>query len=189
LLYTGCPNIARFATLPDLPLRQRRNTTTDLPGDVRLKVKPSDVDGNPDKMSKMLSSSVTAAIAAGRPSLVPFHGAISSAVHPPRSISRPVQLVQSQRVRLDVTLPVLAHDTVHDQVHDLLHCGLGAYIADIDVGERKICVEFNLAHDDIDFAFHTLIAKLPEAIIGPLRPRDPAAVTDLARRIGPRSSS
>jgi hypothetical protein len=126
-------------------------------------------------MSKMLSSSVTSAIAAGRPSLLPFNGVASSAVHPPRSISRPVQFVQAQRVRLDVTLPVLTHDTVHDQLHDLLHCGLGAYIADINVGERKICVEFNLAHNDIDFAFHTLIAKLPEAIIGPLRVRDPSA--------------
>jgi hypothetical protein len=140
-------------------------------------------------MSKMLSSSVTSAIAAGRPSLVPFHGAVSSAVHPPRSISRPVQLVQAQRVRLDVTLPVLSHDSVRDQLHDLLHCGLGAYIADIDVGERKICVEFNLAHDDIDFAFHTLIAKLPEAIIGPLSTRDSSGAADLSRRLSPRTSS
>ncbi|WP_175105274.1 hypothetical protein [Pararobbsia alpina] len=140
-------------------------------------------------MSKMLSSSVTSAIAAGRPLFLPRQGAASSTVHPPRSISRPVQLVQAQRVRLDVTLPVLTHDTVHDQLHDLLHCGLGAYIADIDVGERKICVEFNLAHDDIDFAFHTLISKLPEAIIGPLSTRDSSAAADLAHRPSPRSSS
>jgi hypothetical protein len=123
-------------------------------------------------MSKMLASSMTSAISAGRPALLPFQGAAASTLHPPRSPSRQVQIAAATRVRLDVTLPVLAQEDVHDRLHGLLHCGLGAYIADIQVGERKICVEFNLAHDDVDFAFHTLIAQLPEAIIGPLRMRN-----------------
>ncbi|MEJ0002601.1 MAG: hypothetical protein WDN30_01715 [Pararobbsia sp.] len=103
--------------------------------------------------------------------MLPFQGAATTTLHPPRPVSRPAR-VPATRVRLDVTLPILAHDNAHDRLRGLLRSGLGAYIADIQVSERKICVEFNLAHDDVDFAFHTLIAQLPEAIIGPLRPRN-----------------
>jgi hypothetical protein len=122
-------------------------------------------------MSKMLASSMKSAISAGRPALLPFQGAAASTLHPPRTTSRIVQLVPATRVRLEVTLPLFAHDNPHDRLQGILHCGLGAYIADIQVGERKICVEFNLAHDDIDFAFHTLMAQLPEAMIGPVSKR------------------
>ncbi len=180
-------------------------------------------------MSKMLASSVKAAIAAARPSLLESQGCVSSpatfstvnpsaavsrsraTATPVRAVPRPemrpdirpparpevrgetrtetgvdprtrqfgtarlhaVKVITAPRVRLDLTLPLErgeAHDT---KLHQLMQSGLGAYIADIQVTSRKIQVELNLARDDIDFAFHTLISKLSDAIIGPVCPRTP----------------
>ncbi len=153
-------------------------------------------------MSKMLAKTVTSAIAAARPALLESHGYLSNpaansevlhrsvgrATRPevmvtdPPVLPRPpvrlhaVKVVAAPRVRLDITLPIEQCDPSHDQLQHLLHSGLGAYVADITVGARKICVELNLAQDDLDFAFHTLISKVSAATIGPvqLRPAAPS---------------
>ncbi|HTJ92289.1 MAG TPA: hypothetical protein VL424_04175 [Pararobbsia sp.] len=86
-----------------------------------------------------------------------------------------VKVITAPRVRLDVTLSVNAGEAAEPKLHSLMQSGLGAYVADIHVTPSKIVVEFNLAHDDVDFAFHTLISKLSEATIGPVCIRAPKA--------------
>lgn len=178
-------------------------------------------------MSKMLASSVKAAIAAACPSLLESQGSASSpatfsTVNPSAAVSRSraasisvravprpemhpdirpparpevrgevrtetgvdprtrsfgtarlhaVKVITAPRVRLDLTLPLERGEAPDTKLHHLMHSGLGVYIADIQVTSRKVQVELNLARDDIDFAFHTLVSKLSEAIIGPVCPR------------------
>lgn len=137
--------------------------------------------------STTISRAVTAAIAAGaaaqpglrqqvRESTVRETPPLTSPVQPavrPAARLHAVKVITAPRVRLDVTLPLAPREAADTKLHTLMQSGLGAYVADIQVTPRKIVVELNLAHDDVDFAFHTLISKLSEAIIGPVCTRVP----------------
>lgn len=121
-------------------------------------------------MSKMLASTVTAAIAAARPTLLETRGDQRAIDTRPKPAARlhSVKIVPIPRVRLDVTLPLERGEAPDAKLHAFMQCGLAAYAADIQLNARHIVIELNLARDDIGFAFHTLIAQLPEAMIGPI---------------------
>ena len=127
-------------------------------------------------MSKMLANTVTAAIAAARPSLLESRGE-SSAVgfrQVPTARLHAVKVVPMPRVCLELTLPLERGEAPDLKLRAFMQSGLGAYAADIQLKPRHIVIELNLARDDIGFAFHTVIAQLPEAMIGPIctRARD-----------------
>ena len=53
----------------------------------------------------------------------------------------------------------------------LLHSPLGVYVVSMETVREEIRVELDIARDDVDFTLHTLISRLPAALIGPLRQR------------------
>jgi hypothetical protein len=75
------------------------------------------------------------------------------------------------RVLLPVTLHRESADQSRTQLWALLHSPLGVYVANTEVVRDEIHVLLNIAPDDLDFTMHTLIATLPQAMIGPVKRR------------------
>jgi hypothetical protein len=78
----------------------------------------------------------------------------------------------SPRVLLPVTLLRESADRSRAQLWALLHSPLGVYVASTEVVRDEIRVQLNIAPDDLDFTMHTLIATLPQAMIGPVKRRN-----------------
>jgi hypothetical protein len=75
------------------------------------------------------------------------------------------------RVLLPVTLLRESEDRSQGQLVALLRSPLGVYVAKTEVVRDGIRVQLDIARDDLDFTMHTLIATLPQAMIGPVKRR------------------
>jgi hypothetical protein len=78
---------------------------------------------------------------------------------------------RSPRVLLPVTLLRESEDQSRAQLRALLHSPLGVYVVSTEVVRDEVHVQFDIARDDLDFTMHTLIATLPQAMIGPVKRR------------------
>ncbi len=78
----------------------------------------------------------------------------------------------SPRVLLPVTLPRTSADSSREQLRILFHSPLGVYVADSEIVRDGVRLQFDIAPEDLDFTLHTLIATLPQAVIGPLKRRN-----------------
>ncbi len=74
------------------------------------------------------------------------------------------------RVLLPVTLEGDA-DYLCAQRRALLRSPLGVHVSHIDAHRERMAVWFDLAHADLGFAIHTLLATVPDAMLGSLRRR------------------
>ena len=92
--------------------------------------------------------------------------------HRARPISRDnIIPFRSPRVLLPVTLLRESEDQSRAQLRALLHSPLGVYVVSTEVVRDEVHVQFDIARDDLDFTMHTLIATLPQAMIGPVKRR------------------
>src|ERR1700730_698755 len=94
--------------------------------------------------------------------------------HSARPISRDnIIPFPSPRGRLPVTVPLLreSEDQLRAQLRALLHSPLGVYVVSTEIVRDEVHVQFDIARDDLDFTMHTLIATLPQAMIGPVKRR------------------
>ncbi|MEX3936460.1 hypothetical protein AB4Y32_32600 [Paraburkholderia phymatum] len=83
----------------------------------------------------------------------------------PRYRSNVVPL-RAPRAQLEVFLTGTRPDTLRANLAILFHSPLGVYVSRTEAARNNICVQFNIAMEDIDFTLHTLITTLPEATIG-----------------------
>lgn len=79
------------------------------------------------------------------------------------------------RALLQVTLLHPSHDLPGTQLRALLHSPLGVYVVKTETDREAVCVQLDIALDDLDFTLHTLISTLPAALIGPLKRRNAVA--------------
>jgi hypothetical protein len=84
---------------------------------------------------------------------------------PPRYRSNVFPL-RATRARLEVFLTGSSPDALRANLAALFHSALGVYVSRTEAARDKVRVHFNIAAEDLDFALHTLITTLPEAIIG-----------------------
>ncbi|KAA1010931.1 hypothetical protein FVF58_18985 [Paraburkholderia panacisoli] len=77
----------------------------------------------------------------------------------------------SARALLQVTLPHPLHDLAGTQLRALLHSPLGVYVVGTHASREAVCVQLDIASEDLDFTLHTLISTVPAALIGPLKRR------------------
>jgi hypothetical protein len=73
------------------------------------------------------------------------------------------------RVLLPVTLIRETESEARSQLKSLLHSPLGVYVVSTEVVRDGIRVYFSIAPEDLDFTMHTLIASVPQALIGSLK--------------------
>ncbi len=73
------------------------------------------------------------------------------------------------RVLLPVTLVRETEDDARAQLKSLLHSPLGVYVVSTEVVRDGVRVQFAIAPEDLAFTMHTLIASVPEAMIGSLK--------------------
>ncbi|QBR01738.1 hypothetical protein [Paraburkholderia pallida] len=72
----------------------------------------------------------------------------------------------AQRAELDVCLTGLAAEVPRTHLRTLLHSPLGVYVTHTEVLRDRVRVRFDIAPEDLAFTLHTLLATLPEAVIG-----------------------
>jgi hypothetical protein len=82
---------------------------------------------------------------------------------------------RAPRVLLPVTLPGRTEAASRELLRTLLYSPLGVYVVRTEIVRGNVLVHFDIAPDDLDCTMHTLIATLPEAIIGQLRRRGASA--------------
>ena len=73
---------------------------------------------------------------------------------------------RTQRAELDVCLTGLAPEVPRAHLATLLHSPLGVYVAHTEVLRGSVRVRFDIAPEDLAFTLHTLLATVPEAVIG-----------------------
>ncbi|GAB7525880.1 hypothetical protein [Paraburkholderia sp. 2C] len=73
------------------------------------------------------------------------------------------------RALLPVTLIRETESEARSQLKSLLHSPLGVYVVSTEVVRDGVRVLFSIAPEDLDFTMHTLIASVPEALIGSLK--------------------
>ncbi|WP_028218107.1 hypothetical protein [Paraburkholderia oxyphila] len=73
---------------------------------------------------------------------------------------------RAQRAELDVCLTGLAPEVPRRNLATLLRSPLGVYVAHTEVLRNSVRVRFDVAPEDLAFTLHTLLATLPEAVIG-----------------------
>jgi hypothetical protein len=73
------------------------------------------------------------------------------------------------RVLLPVTLIRETESEARSQLKSLLHSPLGVYVVSTELVRDGVRVLFSIAPEDLDFTMHTLIASVPEALIGSLK--------------------
>jgi hypothetical protein len=102
--------------------------------------------------------------------------ALQSALQPaPQFLQQPVQRSNNvipfplSRVLLPVTLIRETESEARSQLKSLLHSPLGVYVVSTEVVRDGVRVLFSIAPEDLDFTMHTLIASVPEALIGSLK--------------------
>ncbi|HEY3598628.1 MAG TPA: hypothetical protein VGL08_14080 [Paraburkholderia sp.] len=91
-----------------------------------------------------------------------------------RHIARPVSSnnvipFPLSRVLLPVTLLRESEEEARAQLKSLLHSPLGVYVVKTEVVRDGVRVHFSIAPEDLTFMMHTLIASVPEALIGSLK--------------------
>jgi hypothetical protein len=91
-----------------------------------------------------------------------------------RQIARPVTKSNVipfplSRVLLPVTLIADSEPAAREQLRSLLHSPLGVYVVGTEVVRDGVRVNFSIAPEDLAFTMHTLIASVPQALIGSLR--------------------
>ncbi|WP_114815157.1 hypothetical protein [Paraburkholderia kururiensis] len=93
----------------------------------------------------------------------------------PRAPRNNVIPFPSSRVLLPVTLDCANAASTRERLAALLHSALGAYVAHTQAvhdGTRVgVRVQLDISPDDLDFAIHTLIATVPEAMVGHVKRR------------------
>jgi hypothetical protein len=70
------------------------------------------------------------------------------------------------RILLPVSFVRESDAQARAQLGALLHSPLGVYVTRTERVRNEVRVHFDIAPDDLDFTLHTLIATLPEAMIG-----------------------
>ncbi|MBN3786725.1 hypothetical protein [Burkholderia sp. Ac-20353] len=75
------------------------------------------------------------------------------------------------RLLVPVTLASGSDGLTRQRLTTLLHSPLGVYVAGVRAVRNEIRVQLDIASEDIDFTLHTLIALLPDAVIGPVTRR------------------
>jgi hypothetical protein len=73
------------------------------------------------------------------------------------------------RVFLPVTLLGESEAQARTQLKSLLHSPLGVYVVSTEIVRDGVRVLFSIAPEDLDFTMHTLIASVPQALIGSLK--------------------
>jgi hypothetical protein len=100
---------------------------------------------------------------------------VPDSVRSARSIARPVQHNNNvipfplSRAFLPVTLLGESEDAARSQLKSLLHSPLGVYVVSTEIVRDGVRVLFAIAPEDLDFTMHTLIASVPQALIGSLK--------------------
>lgn len=79
--------------------------------------------------------------------------------------------LRAPRAWLEVTLSANTEEGARAHLAALLHSPLGVYVAQTAFVRGAMRVQLDIAPEDIDFTMHTLIASVPQATIGALRPR------------------
>jgi hypothetical protein len=73
------------------------------------------------------------------------------------------------RVLLPVTLSRESETEARSQLKSLLHSPLGVYVVSTELVRDGVRVLFSIAPEDLDFTMHTLIASVPQALIGSVK--------------------
>ncbi|APR36765.1 hypothetical protein [Paraburkholderia sp. SOS3] len=107
-------------------------------------------------------------MALSQPSEVPDSvRSLSRAVKPAERSNNVIPFPLS-RVLLPVTLIGQSESEARLQLRSLLHSPLGVYVVGTQVVRDGVRVLFSIAPEDLAFTMHTLIASVPEALIGSL---------------------
>jgi hypothetical protein len=105
-------------------------------------------------------------------SVRPLSRASQSVQHPVRqSAQRSNNVIPFplSRALLPVTLLGESEAQARAQLKSLLHSPLGVYVVSTEVVRDGVRVLFSIAPEDLDFTMHTLIASVPQALIGSLK--------------------
>ncbi|HTR07832.1 MAG TPA: hypothetical protein VMJ11_14520 [Paraburkholderia sp.] len=79
--------------------------------------------------------------------------------------------MRALRAWLEVVLTANTADSARAHLATLLHSPLGVYVAQTAFARGAMRVQLDIAPEDIDFTLHMLMATVPQATIGALRPR------------------
>jgi hypothetical protein len=74
------------------------------------------------------------------------------------------------RVLLPVFLSVESSSDTRSSLKSLLHSPLGVYVMSMHIVRGGVRLQLSIAREDLDFAMHTLIVSVPQALIGSLQP-------------------
>jgi len=88
----------------------------------------------------------------------------------PRPRAKVVPL-RALRAWLEVVLTANTADSARAHLATLLHSPLGVYVAQTAFARGAMRVQLDIAPENIDFTLHMLMATVPQATIGALRPR------------------